>query len=199
MAQALLGLFTLAGFFADVPAQYRDDIQLIFILELISQCVEFLWYTTIVFIHRDIKTWTRYIDWFLSTPVMLVSIAFFFRHRSGDSLVLIFEHASIYLLLTANMVMLVFGYLVEIETLTKVAGLLLGNVAFITSFALLGTYVQGSDATSVVLYFFTYGVWALYGVAATLDDVSKNVSYNILDIISKNFYGVFITLYVLLL
>ena len=31
--------------------------------------------------YREIKTWTRYLDWFLSTPIMLVSTAFFFRHR----------------------------------------------------------------------------------------------------------------------
>ena len=35
-------------------------------------------------------------------------------------------------------------------------------------------------------------VWSLYGVAATFKPNEKNVSYNVLDIISKNFYGLFI-------
>ena len=35
-------------------------------------------------------------------------------------------------------------------------------------------------------------VWSLYGIAATLKPNEKNVSYNIPDIIAKNFYGLFI-------
>ena len=35
-------------------------------------------------------------------------------------------------------------------------------------------------------------VWGLYGVAAMTDLKTKNISYNILDIVSKNFYGLFI-------
>ena len=32
----------------------------------------------------------------------------------------------------------------------------------------------------------------MYGVSATFDVVTKNISYNLLDIVSKNFYGLFI-------
>ena len=35
-------------------------------------------------------------------------------------------------------------------------------------------------------------IWALYGVAAYFDHIPKNISYNILDVISKNFYGLYI-------
>ena len=35
-----------------------------------------------------------------------------------------------------------------------------------------------------------YGVWALYGVAAALPDAPKNISYNGLDLVSKNAFGV---------
>ena len=39
---------------------------------------------------------------------------------------------------------------------------------------------------------FLISIWSLYGVAAVLPTIPKNLSYNVLDIISKNFYGLFI-------
>jgi hypothetical protein len=33
----------------------------------------------------------------------------------------------------------------------------------------------------------------LYGVAAMFNSVWKNVSYNILDVFAKNFYGLFLS------
>ena len=35
-------------------------------------------------------------------------------------------------------------------------------------------------------------LWSLYGIAALLPVKPKNISYNMLDIIAKNFYGLFI-------
>jgi bacteriorhodopsin len=35
-------------------------------------------------------------------------------------------------------------------------------------------------------------VWSLYGVAAVFDFTTKNISYNILDLFAKNFYGLFL-------
>ena len=35
-------------------------------------------------------------------------------------------------------------------------------------------------------------LWALYGVAALMPYTLKNIGYNILDIFSKNFFGLFL-------
>jgi hypothetical protein len=37
-----------------------------------------------------------------------------------------------------------------------------------------------------------FGIWALYGVAFLCPSVVKNVSYTILDIFAKNFFGIFL-------
>ena len=37
-----------------------------------------------------------------------------------------------------------------------------------------------------------FSVWSLYGVAALLPALQKNIGYNVLDLIAKNFYGIFI-------
>ena len=42
------------------------------------------------------------------------------------------------------------------------------------------------------LFTFIFIIWILYGFAAMLSTIPKNISYNILDIIAKNFYGLFI-------
>jgi len=42
------------------------------------------------------------------------------------------------------------------------------------------------------LFLFVFIVWSIYGVAAMMPTPYKNISYNILDIIAKNFYGLYI-------
>ena len=76
-------------------------------------------------------------------------------------------------------------------------GLLFGSVSFVISFFFLGTFVDRDDVLSFVLFGITYTIWALYGVAACLPYVAKNVSYNNLDIVSKNIVGLFLLVYVL--
>ena len=34
--------------------------------------------------------------------------------------------------------------------------------------------------------------WFMYGISAMFDPIRKNISYNMLDIVAKNFYGLFI-------
>jgi hypothetical protein len=36
-------------------------------------------------------------------------------------------------------------------------------------------------------------LWAFYGVAATFSPTWKNITYNLIDTLSKNFYGIFLT------
>ena len=76
VAQILRGLVTFLGLLF-VPKDQEGDLQPIFMLELSSQLIEFLWYLAVVCYYREITTWTRYIDWFSSTPVMLISTVLF--------------------------------------------------------------------------------------------------------------------------
>ena len=61
------------------------------ILETVSQVVEFVYYMLAVYYYRGIRTWTRYIDWYVSTPVMLISfMAFYVYRNSGRTLDVLF-------------------------------------------------------------------------------------------------------------
>lgn len=194
-AQLMLGLFTAVGLFVPLPEDSREDLRLIFGLELASQIIELVWYSVVVLRFRRITTWTRYIDWVFSTPIMLISILFFFRHRSGESLLAVFESHVVYLLLGLNALMLLFGLLMELHFIYKEVALVFGSAALVGSFTLLATFVERDDPLALSLFWTTYVVWALYGGAAALSDIPKNVAYNGLDIVSKNFYGVFLTVY----
>lgn len=199
LVQLLIAVVTGAGLVLTVPSDVRDDLRAILALELVSQLVEMLWYVVVVCRYRVILTWTRYIDWVVSTPVMLVSTILFFRLRQGLRLSGVWSDWRVYLVLGLDEAMLLFGFLMERGVLAPLSGLTLGGAAFVGSFTALATLLDDSDPLSLGLYVAMYVVWGLYGVAAALGDTAKNVSYNALDIVSKNFYGVFLFVYALTL
>ena len=200
VAQFVLGVVTSMGFFVDVDVpQTRADLDVILPLEVASQVIEFLWYVTVLARARAITARLRYVDWVLSTPVMLVSLAMFFRHRAAthSSVVSIFETYEVYVSLGANWAMLACGFAMESDAIPDLVGLLGGGLALVVSFTLLATLVPDGDPVSATLFWVTFGVWGLYGVAAALDAVTKNVMYNTIDVVSKNGFGLFLFIYTL--
>ena len=195
-AQVIIGLVTAAGFFVRVkdPDDARE-LNVILGLELGSQLIEFLWYVVVVSRYSTIVTWSRYLDWFISTPIMLASTVLFFSHRSANDFESPFIGLYVYMVFVANWVMILFGFLVETGRIYRPVGLCIGSIAFITSFTSLATHVDGTDGLSQGLFWFTYAVWSGYGLAAILPYTGKNIAYNSLDIVAKNFYGVFLFVY----
>lgn len=201
VAQLIIGAITSVGFFLDVPdAQDRKDLDIILAFEVSSQVIEFLWYTSVLLSSQTITARLRYIDWVFSTPVMLISFGLFFRHRlDGDVSVLsIFNTFEIYACIGVNCVMLAFGYAMETGRISGALGLAGGGLALVGSFTFLALTVP-TDTVSQVLFWVTFGVWGLYGVAAALGEVPKNVMYNAIDVVSKNGFGLFLFIYALTL
>jgi hypothetical protein len=189
--QLLVAATIAVAFGLRLPAKDSSDLRLILALELSSQLIEFLYYTLVVCRFRAILTWTRYLDWVLSTPIMLTSTILFFRYRAGEELYpATFRMPMFYACLSLNMLMLAFGFALEFSAaIGKPLALTGGGAALVGSFAAMATFLPSGDDLSLGLYVFTFSVWALYGVAAALDYVRKNVSYNLLDLVSKNVYG----------
>lgn len=199
ITQVVIGIVTGFGYLVQVPnADDRRDLNVILSLELGSQVIEFAWYLVVVCRYSEIKTWTRYLDWVLSTPIMLCSTVLFFSHRNDDlAFVEPFLNPYIYISLGLNWIMLAAGYLVEIQKVSKPIGLSFGSAAFVGSFTALAVHIREEDAFSVGLFWSMYVVWGAYGAAAVLPYTSKNISYNYLDVVSKNFYGLFLFAYTL--
>ena len=105
------------------------------------------------------------------------------------------ESRNIILIVISNFLMLVTGYLQELNLISLTTSNIFGFGFLIYSFYLLYSYA--STFNSQILFWIMFGVWSLYGVAANYNPVIKNTAYNILDVISKNFYGIFLALLIL--
>ena len=201
--QSAFTLVTAASLILPLDGKQRGLLY-IAILETVSQVIEFVYYLLAVYYYRGIRTWTRYIDWYVSTQVMLVSFMAFFVYRtSGRSLDVLFTDPEIVpatvAVMTLNAVMLTFGFTVEIVDgfPYRITFLSLGMVAFLVLFLVVfhAHVLHSTDGLQVALYMFVFIVWGGYGLAATLPYDAKNIAYNGLDIVSKNFYGLFIFIY----
>jgi len=176
-------------------------------VELAVQIVEVIFYTWLAysFFTVDNITPNRYYDWMFTTPTMLVTLISYFiflkyKNASIDtstlsvSNILAQEYPVIISICILNAIMLIFGYLGEIGKLATNTSVFAGTIAFMLYFYILFKhYVQDVDGTHVMFYTFV-AIWSLYGVAALLPYNWKNISYNILDLFAKNFFGVFLTI-----
>lgn len=204
-AQFVIGAVTAIAFFVDVKSpRDREDLNVILVFEVTSQVIEFLWYATVLATSQTITARLRYIDWVLSTPTMIVSFAMFFRHRddsitTGRSVTSVFQTYELYASLAMNWIMLALGFALESGHASNVVGLGGGGLALVGSFTFLAMFVDDDDVISRALFWTTFAIWGLYGVAAALDDVPKNVAYNLIDVVSKNGFGVFLFVYALTL
>tara|TARA_B110000495_G_C22586872_1_gene352058 strand:+ start:103 stop:534 length:432 start_codon:yes stop_codon:yes gene_type:complete len=91
-----------------------------------------------------------------------------------------------------NGLMLLFGFLGETKKINKELSVGIGFIFFFLSFNLIYKEYANKSIEGKKLFNFLITVWSLYGIAALSDPITKNISYNILDVIAKNFYGLFI-------
>jgi len=176
----------------------------ILLLEGVVQIIESCFYIWVIFAIHNLKSVTprRYIDWVFSTPIMLTSTIVFMKYQElkDKNLDTIFKmidflkdnKSNIFKIFIYNGLMLLCGFLGEVGIIDKRIGITLGFIFFYLSFDLIYKEYAKKSILGKKLFTFLLVVWGLYGVAAMTDIKTKNISYNILDIISKNFYGLFI-------
>ena len=178
-------------------------------LEVAVQAVEGAFY---VWLYKNIHTVKnitpkRYADWALTTPTMLITLIAYliYLNDSGDrkslSLLQILRENAVPFaqILGLNWLMLLFGYLGEVGVIPLVAGVALGFAPFIAYFYIIYErfIVNANDPdntnTSVNIYAYFLVFWSLYGIVAVLPYTLKNTIYNVLDLFSKNFFGLFLS------
>ena len=137
---------------------------------------------------------TRYVDWSITTPIMLLVLilALSYNNKLGP-----INFTNFILILIFNYGMLGAGYLGEINILDKVSSNLIGFVFFIVLYYyIFKNYVKDKyNFDNYILYFAFLILWALYGVVYFFDEINKNVCYNVLDLFSKCFVGIFFWAY----
>ena len=132
----------------------------------------------------------RYVDWMITTPIMLLVLMLAFQYNRKKVGIRIQDFL---LVLFMNYGMLGSGYLGE----KGVIGKLNANIAGFGFFGLLYgylymKYLKGTNnATNQLLYMTFFVLWAFYGIFYLMKEDVKNAGYNILDLFSKCFVGIY--------
>lgn len=130
----------------------------------------------------------RYVDWFMTTPFMLLSLGLVLSYNLKINFK--FSHFIIAMLL--NWGMLLAGYLGEIGKIDKkmatVGGFILFGLLF---YYIYWYYVKDKKSlVNLVTYLVFVILWAIYGIAYLQNERIKNMIYNILDLFAKCFVGI---------
>jgi bacteriorhodopsin len=172
-------------------------------VELGVQVVEFIFYVWLIYYFSKVSkniTPFRYLDWMITTPLMLITLSAFLKHdgSSRDRLsdFISKNKGSVLKIVLLNAAMLVCGLMGELGYLSVFTAAALGFVPFVLNFKhIKDTFLPSPPQEKIktpLFYWFVF-VWSLYGVFATMNYQTKNIGYNILDIFSKNFFGVFLS------
>ena len=206
--QTITGVIDFIALLVKVPLEYHIIKQLL-ILEFIVQVIEGTFYIWLFYNFNNIVNATpnRYFDWAITTPTMLVQLIFYliYLHNKNNGTTgqleyfkLFNENLTIIIqVLLLNWLMLLFGYLGEINVIPMLLGTILGFIPFLIYYYIIYINYATLSETGwkIFLYFFFF--WSLYGVASAMPYYIKNTIYNILDLFSKNFFGIFLSYIVL--
>jgi hypothetical protein len=134
----------------------------------------------------------------ITTPLMLITLSAFLKHdgTTGDRLTdfLSKNKGSVIKIVLLNAMMLLLGLMAELGYLSPYTAVALGFIPFVLNFKhIKDTFLPKEDKVKNVVFYWFVFFWALYGVFATMNYQTKNVGYNILDIFSKNFFGLFLS------
>lgn len=170
-------------------------------VEFLVQVIEFIFYAGLILylnkVSRNITVY-RYLDWGLTTPLMLITLSAFLNHTENTSSrlteFLYNNTGSIVRIVLLNAAMLLCGLIGEFGYLSPYMASALGFIPFILNFKYIkDTFLPSSeDKTKNAIFYWFVFFWSLYGVFAVMSYKIKNTGYNILDIFSKNFFGLFL-------
>tara|TARA_Y100000385_G_C13025042_1_gene608005 strand:- start:67 stop:768 length:702 start_codon:yes stop_codon:yes gene_type:complete len=136
---------------------------------------------------------TRYIDWMITTPIMLLVLVLAFQYNSKQKGI---KFSDFVLILFLNYGMLGSGYLGEKDRISK----LLANIIGFVFFGLLYGFMyykyllktkNGNNKNNQLLFGAFFILWSMYGIFYLTKESFKNVGYNILDLFSKCFVGIY--------
>ena len=135
----------------------------------------------------------RYIDWAITTPMMLLVLSVVLSYGSKISVKII----TVLTIIALNYIMLISGYLGEINVISRLQGLIVGFIAFFAMFFVIFiNFIKPRyDYTNYMLFGIYIVVWSIYGIVYMFNQVNKNIIMNVLDCIAKCFVGIFLWVY----
>lgn len=205
IVQLITGAIEVSAFFVSVPTIYSIIRQLL-IVELLVQFLEGLFYVWLAYNFSRVLNVTpkRYIDWFFTTPSMLITLMvyliFLSKKAEGktgelDLFTVMKDNSSVFIpVVVLNWLMLFFGYLGEMKIIPVLFGVFLGFIPFLIYYYMIYiNFVTTENTSGYLLFWYFFFFWSSYGFAAVLPYYVKNSLYNILDLFAKNFFGIFLS------
>ena len=203
VVQIVTSLYSYNSIYYDI--EDKDEIlKDVLKLELFVQFIEAFFYIWVIHGLRDFNEMTkrRYIDWFVTTPTMLISTIIFLKYQEYKEAdiqekitfydFIITNIEPIQKIVLYNGLMLLFGYLGETNIINKELSIGIGFIFFYLSFKIIYYEYALKSKLGIKLFSVLVILWSLYGIAAYTSHIPKNISYNVLDVIAKNFYGLYI-------
>lgn len=134
----------------------------------------------------------RYIDWSITTPLMLLALCLVLSMNSKKTVnVFIFI-----IIVILNYTMLYLGYIGETGIISRISSCILGFIAFFAMFYIIFiNYVHKDNngghynMANYVLFTLYIVVWSLYGLVFLLPEETKNTITNFLDLTAKCLVG----------
>jgi hypothetical protein len=200
IVQIITGIIEFAAFFVKVPTAYFLIRQLL-ILELVVQLIEGSFYFWLAYNFTKVLNVTpkRYIDWVITTPTMLITLMMYLIYLGSQPNDLEFfslfkNNSTIFILvIVLNWLMLLFGYLGEMRIIPVLLGVFFGFIPFLIYYYIIYVNYVSENNSGYLLFWYFFFFWSLYGFVAILPYYIKNSCYNILDLFSKNFFGIFLS------
>lgn len=139
----------------------------------------------------------RYVDWAITTPIMLLVLLIVFGINTGNVMPSIGFYG---LILFFNYLMLLFGFINESKGKNKMMRYqILGFISFFILFGLIGMkyiWVAAPILANNVIFYIYLILWAFYGIFHSFSNEKiKNIGYNVLDLFAKCFVGIFFWAY----
>lgn len=208
IVQIITGIIEVGAFFVKVPTIYTIIRQLL-LIELVVQVIEGSFYVWLAYNFTKVLNVTpkRYIDWFITTPTMLITLIVYLIYLTKkeenktnelDFFTLLKENSNIIVpVVLLNWLMLLFGYLGEMKVIPVLLGVFLGFIPFLLYYYLIYVNYVTQNSSGYLLFWYFFFFWSLYGFVAVLPYYVKNSFYNILDLFAKNFFGIFLSYIIL--
>ena len=216
IAQIITGAVGIDGLFKKLEPMH-SILQDVLGFEILVQAIELLYY---IFIIRtstlENMASIRYFDWVITTPVMLITTVVYFtyeryleNYNNAQTEIekkefknklenlkffkFIKENkTNIFLIIVCNFFMLFFGYLGEIKYDNIYTAFSFGTAFFLMSFYIIYDNYARFSKIGNNMFKLLFTVWATYGVAFLLNPVYKNILFNYLDVVAKNFFGLYL-------
>ncbi len=134
----------------------------------------------------------RYVDWSITTPIMLLVLILAFRYNTDKKVQVKFT--DFIMILVLNYGMLGTGYMGDIGKLARIPATIFGFIFFGGLYYFLYSFVK-NEPNNKLLYSVFFILWSLYGVFYLMEEQSRNIGYNVLDLFSKCFVGIYFWAY----